>query len=575
MKRNGMAKLVSLVLAVLLLVGIFPLTASADASKHSGVEYVVTMDKAYDVFIGNKTPVDAKNGAEVYLTYTVMSIDTENTTSTQHGVVATDAVTERYPYDNGGVMFLNYTPSLMEVGYTYFFKFYVEDGAFMFDVVRAKDGEKESLYFTSVAGEQTDVYNAFGMWMGVGYTTAHLEHVMCYDQDGNDLGVQTHGASATKAEVMQYDDEVGHSYNVSIVKESCVALLSAKPTAASTVYFEYTVKSTDSRIYQTGLLTTRTPLTTYPFNDGYMMYESFLDNPNNGYLLMPGASYIVRMTRNDTGMEVVAQRTTADGKTESRSFPNMVGDYDRHDPYIGLWYGEGAGYPVTFELINVKCYDENKNNLGIQCNRALKDLVHIGYKDDYSSCEALYYSEKSSSFVALYADQTAKVTRDGETVECTYLIDSDTLFLVYEDGKEGFDYFYERFENADEVYDRMGTYYVEFVDGTDNPPARQTVNEKTGFTAMKPADPTREGAEFLGWVLSDGSDFDFDTVVTESLTLYAKWSDGIAYKAVDGEPTAVDPAMILAIAASALLLVGGAVTTVLLLRKGGKKNASK
>ena len=177
--------------------------------------------------------------------------------------------------------------------------------------------------------------------------------------------------------------------------------------------------------------------------------------------------------------------------------------------------------------------------------------------------------------MALYADQTAKVTRDGKTVECTYLIDSDTLFLVYEDGKEGFDYFYERFENADEVYDRMGTYYVEFVDGTDNPPARQTVNEKTGFTAMKPADPTREGAEFLGWVLSDGTDFDFDTVVTESLTLYAKWSDGIAYKAVDGEPTAVDPAMILAIAASALLLVGGAVATVLLLRKGGKKNASK
>ena len=71
------------------------------------------------------------------------------------------------------------------------------------------------------------------------------------------------------------------------------------------------------------------------------------------------------------------------------------------------------------------------------------------------------------------------------------------------------------------------------------------------------------------------TDFDFDTVVTESLTLYAKWSDGIAYKAVDGEPTAVDPAMILAIAASALLLVGGAVATVLLLRKGGKKNASK
>ncbi len=575
MKRNGMAKLVSLALAVLLLVGMFPLATSAAAPKISGVEYVVAMERAYDVFIGSKTPVDAMNGAEVYLTYTVMSVDAENTTSTQHGVVATDEVTERYPYDNGGVLFMNYTPSLMEVGYTYFFKFYVEDGVFMFDVVRAKDGEKETLYFTSVAGDQTDKYNAFGMWMGVGYTTARLEHVMCYDQDGNDLGVQTHAASATKKEVMQYDDEVGHSYNVSIVKETCVALMSAKPTPSDTVYFEYTVKSTDSHIYQTGVLTTRAPSSVYPFTDGYMMYDSFLDSPNNGYLLTPGASYIVRVTRTDAGMQVVAQRTTADGQTETHSFPYIAGEYSRYDPYVGLWFGEGVAYPVTFELINVKCYDENKNNLGLQCNRALKDLVHIGYKDDYSACEALYYSNKSDSFVALYADRTAKVTRNGETVECEYLIDSDMLFLVYEDGKEGFEYLYERFENADDVYKRMGTYYVEFVDGTDNPPARQTVSEQTGFTALKPTDPTRDGAEFLGWVLSDGSDFEFDTVVTESLTLYAKWSDGIAYKAVDGEPTPVDPAMILAIAASALLLAGGAVATVLLLRKGGKKNVAK
>lgn len=578
MKQNLFAKAALLLLCVVLLVLAFPMTAMADEAevKISGEEYDVTMSKAYDVFIGNRTPVDATEGAEVYLTYTVTSIDKANTTSTQHGVVATDAVSDRYPYDNGGSLNFNSTPSLMEEGCTYFFKFYVEDGLFKYDAVRAKGEKKERLYFNTTHGEKTDEYNAFGIWLGVGYTTAHLEHVMCYDRDGNDLGVATHGASAAKVEVMEYDTELGHSYNLKIVDTSCVALMSVKPTEADTIYFEYTVKSSDSRLYQTGALATRSPSEIYPHTDGSMVYEMFQDDPGNGFLLEPGASYIVRITRGADRMDVIAQRTTADGVTESRSFPHTAGDYSPQDPIVGLWYGEGAGYEVNCELINIKCYDEYKNNLGIQCNRPLKDLVHIGLREDYTLCESLYYSKKSDAFVALYADETAKVTRDGKTVECTYLIDADTLFLVYEDGKEAFNYLYERFDSADDSYERMGTYYVEFVDGTDNPPARQTVNEAVGFTAMKPADPTRDGAQFLGWVLSDGTEYDFDAIVTESMTLYAKWSDGLSYEAVDGEPAVeIDPAMIIAIAVSALLLVGGVVTAVLLLRKGGKANGAK
>ena len=42
---------------------------------------------------------------------------------------------------------------------------------------------------------------------------------------------------------------------------------------------------------------------------------------------------------------------------------------------------------------------------------------------------------------------------------------------------------------------------------------------------MRPNDPTKEGCEFVGWCLQDGTAYDFDQIVTESITLYAQYSD--------------------------------------------------
>ena len=39
-----------------------------------------------------------------------------------------------------------------------------------------------------------------------------------------------------------------------------------------------------------------------------------------------------------------------------------------------------------------------------------------------------------------------------------------------------------------------------------------------------PEDPVREGFEFDGWYYLDGRAFDPNTIVTESFTLYAKWT---------------------------------------------------
>ena len=45
---------------------------------------------------------------------------------------------------------------------------------------------------------------------------------------------------------------------------------------------------------------------------------------------------------------------------------------------------------------------------------------------------------------------------------------------------------------------------------------------KYGENALVPAEPTKEGYEFVGWYLSD-KEYDFDTIVKNSFTLTAKW----------------------------------------------------
>ena len=57
----------------------------------------------------------------------------------------------------------------------------------------------------------------------------------------------------------------------------------------------------------------------------------------------------------------------------------------------------------------------------------------------------------------------------------------------------------------------------------------QTVAD--GGKATKPADPTREGYTFAGWLTASGAAYDFDAPVTEDLTLHAHWSK-------KGEPAA-------------------------------------
>lgn len=60
----------------------------------------------------------------------------------------------------------------------------------------------------------------------------------------------------------------------------------------------------------------------------------------------------------------------------------------------------------------------------------------------------------------------------------------------------------------------------------------QTV--KANETAVKPADPTKEGHAFVSWTL-DGADYDFSTPVTSDITLTAKWDPLCLVKFVDAD----------------------------------------
>jgi len=71
----------------------------------------------------------------------------------------------------------------------------------------------------------------------------------------------------------------------------------------------------------------------------------------------------------------------------------------------------------------------------------------------------------------------------------------------------------------------INQYTFTFESNGGTPVASQTVNH--GEPATKPTDPTREGYTFDGWYSDDvtfENEWDFSTVVTDEIALYAKWS---------------------------------------------------
>ena len=79
-------------------------------------------------------------------------------------------------------------------------------------------------------------------------------------------------------------------------------------------------------------------------------------------------------------------------------------------------------------------------------------------------------------------------------------------------------------KNTAYIWGYATTYYDVSFDSNGGTAVDMKKDVQYGTTITKPADPTREGYNFLGWFDKDGNAFDFDTEITRKTVLTAQWA---------------------------------------------------
>lgn len=574
-------------ICTVLLCSSFVVHAEDEQIKISDKEYVVSLQDANTIFMCNEKPISGEVGSKMFLTYTVEKV-TKNT-ATVNGIVGTVDNTVKYPYTENGRMDYANKSMLFEEGYTYLFRFERTAEGYSYQCAKLKDDKEINIYFpqTKVSGD-TDAYKYYGIWTdgksneGAG-VSAMLNHVRCYDEKGNDLGLyfsKSTGMIQNEAnELLDVHLTVRTNYSFATDKAYTVAIGSKYPTKSNIVYMEYEVADvTLDDTTQQGVMVTRSLSSgeIYPHGSGkgLLKFKSLEPDEKNKPLLRKGAKYFICFSKGEEGLDAIVQ-CTINGETETFSFPSTYGQYDSDFPYFALWFGEGSKAPFSASFKNFKCYDAEGNNLGVQFSRWNVPISLHGETEDYSTSKAVYYCEENNNFIILNDDKTA-TKQDGATQQqCTYMIvDEENLYLTFKGGKEA--YKYTRLTITDEnnnVYKRMKESKVTFVTGKEE--IVVPVQAKNGYRVEEPDKPEMKNNTFKGWYLGDGTAFHFDTVVTESITLYAKWQDGdgneyLAMEEIKTNGNISTPVMI-GVVASSILLVGSIAGSIVIVRKG-KKN---
>lgn len=581
--KNKKHRIVSFfVIALLSIALVEPLGVYAEEKQNvkvSDVAYGVQISGA-KAYLCNEKAIDAEVGTEMFLTYTV---DTEgDATAIQHGVIGTEQPTAAYPYEDGGLLYFNNgnTELLLKKGYTYFMKFVVTENGYEYIVGYAKDDESGYIYLNNEAGTATAKMKHIGLWIDGGNTSIKLTDVHCYDKAGNDLGLIGSGVSVMPqySEPLPKATHLKHTYAVTVENQMNVRLYNAQKTDSDIIYFEYTVKSSESEIYQSGvILNDKEPTTTY--GNGQYVYEIRpMDSPGNGPLLIPGADYLIicKDTHTERGWTALVQ-CTYKGKTEWFYLSGSGAVHDEHTGFSSLFYGEGGDYPANFVLTNVKCYDEDYNNLGITSNNANILIEHSGELLDYSGCDRVFYSSDRDIFIAIYPDQTVQFTQSGESITGTYYIEDATpKKLTLKLGADTLNYTYYSAHIIDDdknEYKCLRNYTVTFLSGNGTDSFTQVLSPENGYVVKQPEPPVMDDDTFLYWCTGDGKEFDFKQVITESVTLYAKWQNGgiREYEAVSAVNNQIDFAPYFAVGLSILILLGTAITCIIIARRMKKK----
>lgn len=539
MQKQGFVKRkllrpISMVLLACIMVYLFGTASQAANGQTGDMEYDVTPSKkeytveinSESAFIGSLREVDVTNGEAVYMTYTVK--DVQEDTITQSGLIATKDNMAQFPYaEELGIMKYHHFKSLLlKNGYTYFIKFQVTEEYGYEVTVAYSNGSDEGyeMEFINVEGEVREGMKYCGIWLSAGSAKATLTHVRIYDKSGNDLGVVENGATVIDP-TMEPMDGIEHSYAFSVEDQTCLAISNEKWTKSDVIYMEYTVKNLQKEdSTQTGVGMTNNPTAQFPHTGtSALLKYKWLAETEDSPLAKEGVTYLIRFKKTDSGFDATVEYTV-DGKKVHTLFPNLYGTYNKQFGHAYLWL-DG---PVTADFVDIKCYDGEGKNLGIQVNDSEVEVIHYGGLEDYSVCESGYYCKEKEELIILKEDRSISISgTSGTDITGTYTVEDETHLLnMNADGKElSYEYYYINMVDKDgNKYVRLNRPTVTFVTGTEN--RQETASVENGYKIARPENPTLEGNEFKGWFLGDNTEYDFDKIVNTSVTVYAKWRDG-------------------------------------------------
>ena len=225
MRKKSRLRGICLLVCALVICTSLPVLAEDEQIKISDKEYAVTLNDATALFLGNEKQVSNEVGSKVFLTYTVESV-TKNTAA-QSGFIGTMDNKAEYPYIDGkGRMYVESEEKgsrLFEQGYTYVFRFERTEDGFEYQAAKLKGDKAEKIVLKGyTAAPEEEIYKYYGIWvsgMGDQRVSAILNHVRCYDEYGNDLGVygnDTQGVIVVKEGEMKANSAVDHTYSFSL-----------------------------------------------------------------------------------------------------------------------------------------------------------------------------------------------------------------------------------------------------------------------------------------------------------------------------------------------------------------------
>lgn len=494
-------------------------------------------DKAYSMmisdtgnsFLRNDKPVDMKVGKRFYLTYTVDKVN-KNILS-QNGLIIAPNGEDEWPYEKGMMKYDFDGNFLLEEGATYFYRVEVTENGFSYVIAKKSANDSEWIELPEEIGDNNKNCKYFGIWFA-GVMNTKLSAVMCYDEDGNDLGVHLQSLSGNT--VVYTSDvfatkEVGQYYEFALNGEPNIAISNKTSTDSNVVYMTYRVENVkNNSASQAGVAYSNNPKGQYPHSEGILNYELC---EKSSPLFVEGANYVVRAQKDNGELKVLVKRTL-NGKDEVFSFASKDGEYRNNAGYFSLWIGEGVEHSVTADIKEFRCYDKDGNNLGVQINKDNIVITKYGDLEDYSQCEAVYWCKDINKQIVL--EDTQKITvkdcnDESSKIAGTYTVNGTKLTMKNGKSSEVFTYYYGyMLDNDGNRYNRLKDTKITFVAGSKSDSGTWTIDVKAsdGYKAKKPAEPKVDGDKFKCWCRADGSEFDFDEYVTESVTLYAKYENG-------------------------------------------------